>query len=105
MKTRARIATAGILLTLASGMAQAQPALPTSRGQLLYDNHCVACHDRQVHWRDAKVVTSWPTLVEQVRRWQAIEKLQWTDDDILQVARHLNTAIYGYPVQALAQRE
>ncbi len=105
MKTRACIATAGVLLTLASGMAQAQSAVPASRGQLLYDNHCVACHDRQVHWRDAKVVTNWPTLVAQVRRWQAIEKLAWTNDDILQVARHLNAAIYGYPVQALARRE
>ncbi len=105
MKSGTRIATAGVLLTLASGMGQAQSAVPASRGQLLYDNHCVACHDTQVHWRDRKVVTSWPTLVAQVRRWQAIEKLSWTDDEILQVARHLNATIYGYPAQDLARRE
>lgn len=96
---------AGILLVLASGASQAQSAVPATRGQLLYDTHCVACHDKQVHWRDAKLVTSWSTLVVQVRRWQDVAKLLWTEDDILQVARHLNSTIYRYRTGALAHRE
>ncbi len=95
----------GVVLALVSGASHAQSTLPAPRGQLLYDNHCVACHDKDVHWRDAKVVNGWPTLVAQVRRWQAVARLQWTEDDILQVARHLNNTIYRYPVAAMAQRE
>lgn len=83
----------------------AQTAAPASRGQLLYDTHCLACHDTQVHWRDGKRVRNWDTLVAQVRRWQAVADLRWSDDDILQVARHLNARIYRYPAGALAQRE
>ena len=92
-------------IALMAGAAQAQSATTASRGQLLYDTHCVACHDAQVHWRAAKVVRNWETLVAEVRRWQAVEKLQWTDDDIDQVARHLNNMYYRYPPGNLAQRE
>lgn len=41
----------------------------------------------------------------QVRRWQANQKLQWTEDDITQVARHRNTTIHHFPPGDLAQRE
>jgi hypothetical protein len=100
-----RITVAGLVLALTSGMGLAQSAVPASRGQLLYDTHCVACHDRQVHWRDAKQVTNWATLVAQVRRWQAVARLAWSDDDIRQVARHLNATFYGFAEGTLAQRE
>jgi hypothetical protein len=94
-----------MVLALASGAVQAQSAAPAARGQLLYDTHCMACHDKQVHWRDTRQVTSWATLVAQVRRWQGVAQLQWTEDDILQVAHHLNNTIYRYPAGALAHRE
>ncbi len=92
-------------LVLVSGASLAQTGGPASRGQLLYDTHCVACHDKQVHWRASGIVTSWAGLVAQVRRWQTIETLQWTESDITQVARHLNATIYHYPLGDLAQRE
>lgn len=105
MKSRTRIGFASVLLALASGASQAQSAVAADRGRLLYDTHCVACHDKQVHWRDTKVVTNWDTLVAQVRRWQAVAKLRWTEDDILQVARYLNNTVYRYPAGKLARRE
>lgn len=105
MTPSTRIAMALLLLVMAWRPGLAQPAAPATRGQLLYDTQCVACHDRQLHWRDARLVTSWETLVAQVRRWQAVARLQWSDEDILQVARHLNATIYGYPEGKLAQRE
>ncbi|MCZ4315243.1 cytochrome C [Comamonadaceae bacterium G21597-S1] len=105
MKSGTWITITGVLLALLPASSPAQSVVPANRGRLLYDNHCIACHDRQVHWREARAVTDWATLVAQVRRWQAIEKLQWTDSDILQVARHLNGTIYGFPAQALARRE
>ena len=78
---------------------QAAPAADSpSRGELLYGTHCIACHDSQMHWRDKRLATDWPELVAQVRRWQGVAKLGWSDDDILEVARHLNQRIYRYPL-------
>jgi len=73
------------------------PQPPPTRGKLLYETHCIACHNSQMHWRDARVVRDWEGLVTQVRRWQERGKLQWSDEDIREVARHLNNAIYRLP--------
>ena len=70
---------------------------PTTRGKLLYDTHCIACHNTQIHWLDQKLASDWTKLVAEVRRWQARALLQWSEDDILEVARHLNATIYRYP--------
>jgi len=79
----------------------AQPA--PSHGQLLYEIHCVACHTKQVHWRDHRLATDWEGLAKQVRRWQANSGLHWNDDEIDEVARYLNRTIYRFPEQASKQ--
>jgi hypothetical protein len=56
--------------------------------------HCIACHTTQMHWRDRKLVTDWPSLKLQVRRWQAAAQLNWSEDDIDDVARFLNDTFY-----------
>jgi cytochrome c2 len=76
--------------------AAAQPA-DAARGQLLYSTHCIECHTTQMHWREQKKARDWPTLIAQVRRWQAEARLQWSEQDINDVARHLNDTIYGFP--------
>ena len=43
-----------------------------------------------MHWRDKKLVTDWPSLKVQVRRWQGTAQLNWSDEDIDDVARFLN---------------
>lgn len=68
-----------------------------TRGELLYTTHCLACHTSQMHWRDNKQAVDWPSLRQQVRLWQASAQLNWNDDDIEQVARHLNETFYRYP--------
>lgn len=73
--------------------AQGQAAIE-SRGQMLYGNHCVACHTTQMHWRDQKLATDWPSLKAQVRRWQGAGQLNWSEDDIDDVARFLNDSFY-----------
>ncbi|MCC6250274.1 MAG: hypothetical protein IT499_21245, partial [Rubrivivax sp.] len=42
-------------------------------------------------------VRDWAGLVREVRRWQERARLQWSDADVLLVARHLNAAIYRFP--------
>ncbi|MBI5716220.1 MAG: cytochrome C [Burkholderiales bacterium] len=80
----------------------AVPQPPPSRGKLLYETHCITCHTSKMHWRDGRIVRDWLGLVEQVRRWQDTDKLQWSDADIVEVARYLNDAIYRLPKPAPA---
>jgi cytochrome c-type biogenesis protein CcmH len=80
------IARAGLLADAAS-----------SQGELLYSTHCVACHTREVHWRDRKLAKDWATLVTEVGRWQRNGGLGWPEEDVEAVARYLNATIYRFP--------
>ncbi len=75
----------------------AQPTPGDSRGELLYSTHCVTCHTTQVHWRDKKLATDWPSLRAQVRRWESNIGMNWSDDDIVAVTRYLNEHYYRFP--------
>lgn len=88
-----------VLLVFSANFAVAdeRPVPEAGRGELLYSTHCVACHDTQVHWRDKKLVRDWRSLQAEVRRWQGISALRWSDDDIAVVARYLNALHYRYP--------
>ena len=92
-------------LLAGAAASQAQTANPPNRGQLLYENHCSACHDQQVHWRQNKLAHDWSSLRMQVRRWQDAAKLAWRNEEIDQVARYLNDTIYHFPHTGLAQRD
>jgi hypothetical protein len=84
----------------AATLACALPARAQSsgdRGQLLYDAHCVQCHNAQVHWRDKRLVTDWGTLKYWVAHWQREAALDWSNDDVAAVARYLNGTIYQFP--------
>ena len=87
------------LLALACAVVQAQPApsATTTRGQVLYETHCIACHTAQMHWRDKKAATDWGSLKALVRRWQGSAGQFWNEDDIVAVARYLNEAYYRFP--------
>jgi hypothetical protein len=90
------LAALGIALWAPQGASAASPRADpaASRGALLYDTHCIGCHTTQAHWRDRRLVTDWSSLREQVRRWQDLQRLGWTEDDITLVARHLNARFY-----------
>ncbi len=77
--------------------AWAQGAAQPSRGELLYSTHCIACHTQQIHWREQKLVTDWASLDGQVRRWARNAGLSWSDSDVVEVARYLNTLHYRFP--------
>lgn len=87
----------GALLVAWAALALTAPVQAQSRGELLYSTHCVACHSTQIHWRDKRLATNWDSLLVQVRRWQANAALGWTEDDVVQVTRHLNDTIYHFP--------
>ena len=79
---------------------QAEARLPiqdVARGRLLYETHCVACHDREIHWRDHSIVGSWSDLVVQVDRWQTNAGQHWQPSEIGDVAAYLNVRYYRLP--------
>lgn len=67
------------------------------RGALLYDTACVACHTQQAHWRDKRLVHSWPDLLYQVERWQKVAGQGWSAEDVKDVAAFLNERFYYMP--------
>ena len=89
---------AALTVLLAAAVKAAPAAESPSRGELLYGTHCIACHNSQMHWRDKRLASDWPKLLAQVRHWQGVASLGWSDDDILDVARHLNERIYRHPL-------
>jgi mono/diheme cytochrome c family protein len=93
-----RLLAVACLLPLGAVPAAAQtgPKPDTSRGELLYSTHCIACHSSQVHWRDKKLATDWTSLRAQVRRWQANAGLGWSEEEIADVTRHLNARYYHF---------
>jgi mono/diheme cytochrome c family protein len=98
LPARAVAAIVLVLLITASHSdeALAQTAVP-SRGELLYTTHCIACHTSQMHWRDRRVATDFPGVLGQVMTWQARAQLNWTPEDIVEVARFVNDRYYRYP--------
>lgn len=72
-------------------------AVAASRGQMLYETHCIACHTTHVHWRDQRLATDWDTLIHQVSRWQDNTHLSWTADDVAAVSAYLNRLYYHFP--------
>ncbi|MES2634346.1 MAG: hypothetical protein V4669_15345 [Pseudomonadota bacterium] len=80
-----------------STLSLAQPVPAESRGQLLYSTHCIACHTAQMHWRNNRAAYDWQSLNVQVRLWQRNAGLQWSDADVVEVSRYLNSAIYKFP--------
>jgi len=102
MKTRTLLMAGCIAALAAPCLAQnPAPAPPpaAARGELLYGTHCIACHSEQMHWRDKRVAVDWPSLKVQVALWQGRALLAWSDEDVTEVARFLNDAIYHYPVE------
>jgi mono/diheme cytochrome c family protein len=104
MSCRSAIVICGLLLALPAAPVAAQQKVSPTRGELLYTVHCVECHNARVHWRDQRLATDWTTLRAQVRRWQGVQKLKWSEADITEVARYLNTYYYEFPVPEKTSR-
>ena len=77
-------------------LAYAQGKEGETRGELLYSTHCNACHTSQIHWREQKLATDWSSLVIQVRRWQNIIGLRWSEGEVTDVAYYLDATYYRF---------
>jgi mono/diheme cytochrome c family protein len=83
------IVTSGFLFQ--GGDARAADA---SRGQLLYENHCMVCHTSVVHVREHRKASSREDIEAWIRRWQKELALSWAPREIADVAEFLNQRYY-----------
>lgn len=71
------------------------PPAPT-RGQMLYENHCMSCHESVVFIRDNHRTQSLKALQGQVSHWANYLHLRWGRDEIGEVVVYLNNHYYKF---------
>ncbi|MCU7922000.1 MAG: hypothetical protein KZQ88_04815 [Candidatus Thiodiazotropha sp. (ex Dulcina madagascariensis)] len=64
------------------------------RGRLLYENHCLICHDSQVHIRNNQKVHTLGGVSREVIRWSEELKLTWRASEINDVTQYLYRTFY-----------
>ncbi len=79
-----------------SANSAAAPAEEFSRGQALYENHCQSCHADWAHTRSEHKVTSMSELQRRVAAWSIHSGLNWSDEDIGDVADYLEQNFYHF---------
>lgn len=75
-----------------------QPRLieTASRGQLLYENHCMSCHESVAAIRARRTVRSQADLRAAVARWSANSKLPWGREEVEDITDYLNARHYRF---------
>lgn len=66
------------------------------RGRLLYENHCLSCHESNVHIRETQAARSLAEVRAAVERWQALGNLGWGAEEVGDVTAYLNATWYHY---------
>lgn len=77
----------------------AGPLLATTdvqRGRLLYEDHCIACHESRVHVRSRRKVRYPPELHYQITRWARVQHLGWTAEEVDDVFGYLTRVYYRF---------
>ncbi|NNF97379.1 MAG: hypothetical protein HKM94_10675 [Halobacteria archaeon] len=69
---------------------------PSSRGELLYLNHCLVCHESSVHIREKHNAENISAIRGEVTRWAKELQLKWSSYDIEEVVDYLNNRYYHH---------
>lgn len=72
----------------------APPAPP--RGQMLYENHCMSCHESVVHIRSNHRAQSLTELRGTVSNWANYLHLRWGRGEVEEVVTYLNNHYYRF---------
>jgi mono/diheme cytochrome c family protein len=97
MKNQTKFRSGGaIVFALAVAMSPTISWSDEKDGQVLYETHCITCHNTQVHWRQNRLVKDWTTLRTQIERWQNNIGQRWTREQISDVAKYLNQMFYKF---------
>ena len=71
-------------------------AFASDRGELLYENHCQACHGSTVHTRSDRQVKSPEALRAWVMSWAVHSGLEWSQVEIADITAFLNRRFYRF---------
>jgi len=71
------------------------PPVPL-RGQMLYENHCMSCHESVVHIRGNHRTRSLAELRGRVLHWANALHLRWGKEEVEEVVAHLNAHYYKF---------
>lgn len=85
-----------LVLSTVSSAAPTHNAVK-SRGQMLYENHCLRCHAEGVHLRATSKVHNLDDLAHAVKKWAGLQRLNWQQDDLRDVADYMNHKYYKFP--------
>ena len=85
------IAMSVLLAGSGSGVAET-----FDRGQALYENHCMSCHEATVHTRETRRATSVAELRKWVASWSFHASLDWTSEEIDDVADFMERRYYHF---------
>ncbi len=70
-----------------------------SRGQLLYETHCIVCHREGLHNRKDSKVATYTDLRYQVERWSKQAGRSFTPEEEADLVEFLDAAHYRLEVQ------
>jgi mono/diheme cytochrome c family protein len=91
---KARFLAAVLNITAASAVNSPLAAQEFDRGQALYENHCKECHEAHAHTREGSRINSMGDIRSWVASWSAHSKLDWSSEDVADVADYLNKKFY-----------
>lgn len=101
-KTCAILAAVLAVAACAQTPAPAAPAAPqpgaltASRGEMLFENHCLGCHDSLAYVKGDPRARSADEVEFWVRRRAAENHVDWTDEDIGDVTGYLLRHYYRF---------
>jgi Raf kinase inhibitor-like YbhB/YbcL family protein len=84
---------AAILATLLQPLSRATEQDP-DYGALLYQNHCLGCHESSIRIRGAHKARSLSDVRKHVARWARSEQLSWGGEEIAAVSSYLYLRYY-----------
>ena len=84
--------------TPAGNESRQQPVMPPAvpRGQMLYENHCMSCHESVVHIRERQQAKSLPQLRARVLYWADYLQMHWGREEVEDVVNHLDSQYYRF---------
>jgi mono/diheme cytochrome c family protein len=65
-----------------------------NRGEALYNNHCKECHETLAHTRPGSRINSMGEIRSRVTSWSVHSNLDWSSEDVEDVAAYLNRKFY-----------
>ena len=82
----------------AAPSSEAKVFSEVTRGQMLYENHCMSCHESTVYIRTKRKATNYKEVGNWVNQFADWLNLGWGDVEKQEVMQYLNERYYKYPL-------